>query len=449
MQESRESPRPISQRSLPPSWATLQLNDSDWFVPVGVTAFAGRKPYFSTGSIQASNRAAEGEFGFSDRPTRANRMAQKWDVLQARMAGASKAVMVDEALSDSLFSTGFMQWRPPAFPETLGPWLFYAVQTPDLLAQRDRLASGTTQVSLSDGNLAQITVPIAPLAEQRRVVEAIETRFARLDAAVKALERARANLTRLQNSVLNALWDAGGDQAVTLGEVLSEALCNGISIKGTEGPPGTPSLRLSAMSDGGFDYSDRKYIEIDSQTAEDLSIQENDFFISRGNGSLHLVGRGTLAQHPPERVVFPDTMTRARLDPRRVDPRWVAMMWRSDRVHRQVRTRVKTTAGIYKISQPQMASIEFPLPPLAAQASLSDEGETMLGLARHVLTEVTNGIGKASRLRLAILRSAFEGHLVPQDPNDEPASALLERIRTANRAISSPARRARRSLAAE
>ncbi len=193
-----------SPSRLPTTWTTLPLDDSDWFVPVGVAAFTGRKMYFSTGSIQPSAREPEGEFEFANRPTRANRMGRKWDVLQARMAGANKAVIVDESLNNSLFSTGFMQWRPPVAPETLGPWLFYAVQAPDFLAQRDRLASGTTQVALNDGNLSKMTIPVAPQREQRRIVEAIESRLARLDAAVRALERARANLKRYRASVLEA-----------------------------------------------------------------------------------------------------------------------------------------------------------------------------------------------------------------------------------------------------
>lgn len=216
---------------------------------------------------------------------------------------------------------------------------------------------------------------------------------------------------------------------VMVDALLVESLCNGISVKGSDSPPGVPALRLNAMSDHGFDYSTIRYLPIGEDIARDLEIVEGDFFVSRGNGSLALVGRGTLAQEPPFQIVFPDTMIRLRFNSILRESKWIKTIWSSRLIRRQIEDVVKTTAGIWKVSQPQVASILIPLPPLAEQHRIVAEVERRLSLVDDLDAALAAGLKRADRLRQAILKRAFSGRLVPQDPADEPASALLERIR--------------------
>jgi type I restriction enzyme S subunit len=74
------------------------------------------------------------------------------------------------------------------------------------------------------------------------------------------------------------------------------------------------------------------------------------------------------------------------------------------------------------------------VPPTVEQRRIVAEMERQLSLIGALEYEVEGGLTRASRLRQSILKRAFEGRLVPQDPNDEPASVLWERIK-AQRAV--------------
>jgi type I restriction enzyme S subunit len=76
-----------------------------------------------------------------------------------------------------------------------------------------------------------------------------------------------------------------------------------------------------------------------------------------------------------------------------------------------------------------LKSIPVALPPLAEQQRIVAEVERRLSVVEELEAIIAANLKRTERLGQSILKQAFEGKLVPQDPNDEPASVLLERIR--------------------
>ena len=76
-----------------------------------------------------------------------------------------------------------------------------------------------------------------------------------------------------------------------------------------------------------------------------------------------------------------------------------------------------------------VSDLPIPLPPLAEQHRIVAEVERRLSVVQQAEATVEDSLKRAERLRQSILKKAFSGELVPQNPNDEPASVLLERIR--------------------
>ncbi len=98
-----------------------------------------------------------------------------------------------------------------------------------------------------------------------------------------------------------------------------------------------------------------------------------------------------------------------------------------------------SSAGQNTVSQTTMFTTPVPLPPLPEQHEIVSEIERRLSVADQTEATLEANLKRAARLRQSILKKAFRGELVPQDPSDEPASALLERI-GAERAEGRPAK---------
>jgi len=194
---------------------------------------------------------------------------------------------------------------------------------------------------------------------------------------------------------------------ITISQAMRERIVNGLSIEASSTPTDVRALRFSAMSDQGLDFNEYRYLPIALAKAENILIDESDFFVSRGNGSLDLVGRGSVAIKPPCTVIFPDTMMRIRFAQVAGVGPWFHSLWSTRLVRSQIEKRVKTTAGIYKMAQPELASITIPFPPIAEQIRIVAEVDRHLSIVREVEAEIDTNLKRAQVLRQATLAKAF------------------------------------------
>ncbi len=205
-------------------------------------------------------------------------------------------------------------------------------------------------------------------------------------------------------------------------------LANGRSVPSSS--EGAKVLRLTAVRNGNIDLTASKVGAWTVDEARPYWVTEGDLLIVRGNGSLSLVGRAGLVRAVNDPVAYPDTLIRLRVLNNVVSPTWIGAMWDSALVRKHIELRARTSAGIYKISQPDIVSAVVPVPPIAEQRAALEAIEAFRLEALAALNAVDLALNQSTAQRQNLLRAAFSGQLVPQDPNDEPAAVLLERIRS-------------------
>jgi type I restriction enzyme S subunit len=203
----------------------------------------------------------------------------------------------------------------------------------------------------------------------------------------------------------------------------------GTSVKCREANTGLAVLRIPNIIRGKLELENLKYAPVEySEDAEEL-VKAGDLLVVRTNGSRNLIGRGAvLRDNLKAKLSFASYLIRLRLIPMAGLLSWVSLAWDGFHVRRWIESHAATSAGQYNISLGILQTLAVPLPPLAEQEAIVESVEDQLSVVEHLEADVAAKLKSAQALRQAILRQAFTGRLVPQDPNDEPASELLKRI---------------------
>jgi type I restriction enzyme S subunit len=378
-------------------------------------------------------------------------------------------------------------------------WLMNFINAPDFRLAISGLQAGSTRKRISKKNLCTIDLPVPPQSEQHRIVEAIESYFTRLDDAVATLERVERNLKRYRASVLKAAvegrlvpteaalakqegrkyepasvllerilaerrrrWAESGKKGkyqepeapdTTKLPELPEGWCwasleqlahlirNGQTAAPAEEGQ-VPILRISAVRSMSVALNDVRYLVGKIEDYADDLVQVGDLLFTRYNGNPALVGVCGLVKRMAQATLHPDKLIEVRIPLALLSPSYIELACNAGESRRHLASRTRTTAGQAGISGVDLKQMPVPIPPLDEQRRIAQEVESLWSVSTGASGLAVVNRKRAQRLRQAILKWAFEGKLADQDPNDEPASVLLERIK-AERSAAKPAKATR------
>lgn len=349
------------------------------------------------------------------------------------------------------------------------------------------------QVGVSGADLKALPIPLPPLNEQRRIVAKLDAIFEQTRAAKARLDRLPALLNKLKRSILTAAfrgdltadwraahpevepasalfdsiraqrrqsWD-DANRAKNKGPVkvaYSEPLVvdahdlpdlpsgwawaalgflsdiqSGVP-KGQKRRPDdvlrlVPYLRVANVQRGHLDLDEVFEIAATQREIDDLALRPGDILLNEG-GDRDKLGRGWVWDAQLPLCIHQNHVFRARLYDQRIDPRLVSTYgnafgqpWFIDEG--------KQTTNLASISKSKLSRFPVPVPPAAEQVVLAERIFGLMTSIDQVSARIATAELRTIGLERAALAKAFRGELVEQDPLDEPAAVLLDRIRVA------------------
>ena len=472
-------------RDIPASWAVARLGE---ILPLSYGKGLVEKNRVQTGDFPVFGSA--GIVGYHNQPL------IRGPTLIVGRKGTVGAVHFSSGPCWPIDTTFFVE----PTPSTSLAFFNYLLIATDL-AGMDR---STAIPGLSRSDYDEIEVPLPPLPEQRRIVAEIEKHFTRLDASIAALKRVHANLKRYRASVLKsacegklvpteaeltrsegrdyepadllldrivterrAQWESQEKRRGKYKEPAAPDTSNlpdlpegwvwavlaqisdlkGGATKGRRYRPGellteVPYLRVANVQRGYLDLSEIKMIKVAHDVADQLELVPGDILFTEG-GDRDKLGRGWVWKGEIDGCIHQNHVFRARLLLSEMHPEFVSW-WGNSFGQAFFEQSGKQTTNLASINLSVLSGFPVPLPPLSEQRRIVAEVERRLSVIQQAEAAVETSMIRAERLRQSILKQAFSGKLVPQDPNDEPASVLLERIRAEREAAEAAAKSQRK-----
>ncbi|MGW1288108.1 restriction endonuclease subunit S [Streptomyces sp. NPDC002586] len=300
--------------------------------------------------------------------------------------------------------------------------------------------------------LAELEIPVPPLAEQHRIVAKLEDQLAHVEAGEAALGLAAKKFEDLIQAVRSrGVWQADEDSLPegwrwgVVGDVL-EGIETGKSFTCLPRPARDDEwgvIKVSAMTWGEFRADENKALPLEREPNPDYEIHSGDILVSRAN-TVDYVGAPVLVGATRAKLMLSDKSLR--LVPKAgVDRNWLIEILSSRPVRSQYSAAATGTSdSMRNISQATVRSARIPIPLKGAeQKAVATAIADTMSLVSPLKGQLDEQAREAVRLRNALLHSAFTGTLVLQDPDDEPASVLLDRIRAQRAGDAKPARRKR------
>ena len=299
--------------------------------------------------------------------------------------------------------------------------------------------NGTTRLKLTKSNLVDIPFVIPPLPEQQAIVAKIEELLSDLENGKQQLQTAQQQLKVYRQSLMK--WAFEGK--LTNNNVKEGELPKGwkwVSINEIGKVKGGKRLPPKHQ----YSEEETEYVYIMAGNLKEGTVKNKPKYIKEetykallnykvtgGEVYITIVGAcigdaGIVPENIGKSILTENAAKIVEL--KDVHNKYLSRWINSLNCQLQIKRKI-LSATLGKLALTRIGTLEIPLPSIKEQQHIIDELESKLTVCDKIEETISHSLQQAETLRQSILKKAFEGKLVTQNPNDEPASKLLERIK--------------------
>ncbi|WP_425512404.1 restriction endonuclease subunit S [Xanthomonas arboricola] len=323
-------------------------------------------------------------------------------------------------------------------------FLYHFLRTQDLAS----LSRSTTIPSIRKSDVEDITISLPPLAEQKRIAQKLNALLAQVDTLKARIDAIPALLKRFKSAALSAAVNGELNteapfqgRTVTLQELVDESIVGIVrsSAEQFEDISGLhPYLKMNNINqEWGFNTAKLTGVKASKEEVHRYELKSGDWLFNTRN-SVELVGKSCV-WNGPKGFIFNNNILRIRFTGALL-PEYAEIWFKSPSGKANLEKIKSATTSVAAIYQKSLMKEQLPLPPVMQQREIVRRVEKLFAYADQLETKVAAAKQRIDALTQSLLAKAFRGELVPQDPTDEPASVLLERIRTQRAATPKPKR---------
>lgn len=306
-------------------------------------------------------------------------------------------------------------------------FLMYQINSNKIINQFKKYTKGTTRPRVNLKQIRDFNVVIPPLNEQIKIVIKIEELFSKLDFIETSILKVKLHLIQLKNSLLRSTFEQKYVSNLQTGKLVDfcKKITDGEHFKPNYVPNGIPFLTAKNVRDNGVEFNDVEFItDTDAiKSRNRCNPEKNDILmVSRGA----TIGRTCLINTDRKFCLLGSVILIKPDDD--VTSKFLLYFLKSPHLQKQL-IAVSGSTAQQAIYLRDIGNILISFPAITEQIQIISQLELQLTLIENNQNMVNATLKIIEDTRNVILKQAFEGKLLPQDPNDEPASELLKKIK--------------------